>query len=96
MIDIYNYMGTRYDNSIAVQIGNLLVYFSYRTIIGFRWKGVKVGIKKTYSATTSKHQRNIGFDILLEPDKFDRAFYKALREALKECIEEHPLLSEVE
>jgi hypothetical protein len=48
-------------NCIAVEVGLLTVYFSYRTPIGYRWKGKAKHIcENIWGETTEKHMDIIG------------------------------------
>ncbi len=58
---IFNYMGSRYSNdnygahSLCVELGNLDLYYSYKTVIAYRYGGDLIVRKNDWSTTTGKH-----------------------------------------
>ena len=78
-----NYSSDNYGNSRYVEIGNLCLYFSYKTIVAFDYKGENVCRENSWSTTTGRHLNQI------EPDKKKRleseAFETKLEEVLQEC-----------
>ena len=85
-IKFWNYMHYSSDNygvhSRALMIGNLTLFFSYNTVIGFQYDGEQYYCENTFSRTTGKHLS------VLCPDKTKRmkqvAFQRLLDKALSD------------
>jgi hypothetical protein len=71
--------GTTGSNALAVQTGNLTLYYSYQTVIAFRSpeKGLVVS-ENVWSRTTGKHLNAISGDRIEYSE-----FHKQLSEVLK-------------
>jgi hypothetical protein len=65
--------GTPTGNYAEVYVGTLTLTFSYETVIALAIPGVgRIGTKRRWSSTTSKHQRAAGpYRFELEPSVFD-------------------------
>lgn len=71
----------------AVSVGNLDLYFSYKTVVAFRC--AKFGFvcsENVWSRTTGKHLNWI------EPHKPNRVSYDTFTKMLNEVLEEHKLV----
>lgn len=86
---VNNYMGRRYssDNygahSLEVDLGLLCLYYSYKTVVAFRYKGKLTVRVNDWSTTTGKHLNEIdGGDkkSRIEGEKFEKQLAQVLVE----------------
>lgn len=62
---INNYMSDRYSNdnygahSLCVDMGNIILYYSYKTIVAFSFQGRTMVRKNDWGPTTGKHLNKI-------------------------------------
>jgi len=78
-----NYSSGNYGiNCLKVEIGSLILYFSYSTIIAFRNKGNLIISKNYWSTTTRKHLNWINTDkkIRIKRDIFNEKLENKLKE----------------
>lgn len=83
-VKIWNYGHHKSDNygthTQGLMLGNLTLFFSYITIVGFQWRGKEYFMANEFSRTTGKHMN------ILCKDKSKRlkpvAFTKLLNQAL--------------
>ena len=82
----WNYMNNRYSSSnygahsLAISIGNLELYFSYDTVVAFRYKGKTYVSENCWGATTGKHLNAI------EPDKKRRIKREVFKNLLSKAL----------
>ena len=77
------YQGKNKDNFTAVQINNLIVWFSYNTVIAFSKNGKLTIRENDWSTTTGKHLNWINDDhsIRVSSDVFEQKLSAALTPA---------------
>jgi hypothetical protein len=81
-----NYLSDNYGPCRAVQLGDLILYFSYDTVIAFESPKTFLVVSKNYwSKTTGKHLNWIS------PNKKIRVASEEFERALKETLREHGL-----
>lgn len=81
-----NYKSDNYGSSRAVRIGNLTLYFSYKTVIAF-CEGYSVTVSENvWSVTTGRHLNWIGAG-----DKKSRLPRAEFEEALRKTLDKYGL-----
>lgn len=55
----HNYMGNGRDTSLSFSLGDVEIYFSYRTPVAFRAEGKLVVRENNWGVTTGKHLNSI-------------------------------------
>jgi len=55
--DLQNY--SRGNNATCVTIGDLDLYFSYKTVIAFRYEGRALGSVNEWGSTTVRHMNDV-------------------------------------
>jgi hypothetical protein len=84
-INLGNY-GNGQANSMFVEIGNLTLYFSYKTVIGFEGFGEPLTVSENlWGPTTGKHLN------LLQSDKDKRLARRVFEDRLNHLLSEHGL-----
>jgi len=76
-----NYSSDNYGSCRAVQIGKLILYFSYETVIAFE-DGCELTIRENdWSTTTGRHLNCINENkkIRINSDKFEKNLEKTLK-----------------
>lgn len=80
------YINSNYGSSRAVQVGNLTLYFSYRTVIAFQDGYSSLVITENmWGRTTGKHLNWIN------SDKSRRISYVEFKQKLEDCLKVHDL-----
>ncbi len=77
-----NYSSDNYGSSRVVSIGNLDLYFSYKTVIAFRDNTTGLIIRQnSWRATTGKHLNAINPDhsIRISSEEFEKKLNKVLK-----------------
>jgi hypothetical protein len=86
-----NYKSENYGSSRAVRIGDLTLYFSYKTIVAFRESGHSLKIvKNMWSTTTGRHLN------CLDRDKERRLEYSEFQRELKATLRKYGLVEQEE
>lgn len=88
-VEIWNYgdySSSNYGSSRAVRIGNLTLYFSYRTVVAFNDNNNFWISKNVWSNTTGRHLNCIN------RNKSIRIDYEEFKVKLNECLKRHGLL----
>jgi len=81
-----NYSNSNYGTSLAIQIGKLVLYYSYNTVVAFRDREEGFFISENvWSRTTGKHLN------WLESNKNNRMDYDDFRERLHEVLDKYNL-----
>lgn len=82
-----NYANSNYGaHTLEVSIGNLTLYFSYKTVVAFSIPGYLACSENQWSTTTGKHLNWI------EPDKRKRLSGEEFEDALNQVLKQHKLV----
>lgn len=76
-----NYSSDNYGSSRAVNIGDLTLYFSYKTVVAFSYKGEETIMKNYWNVVTGRHLNCIddNHKIRIDRNEFDIKLNKLLK-----------------
>lgn len=82
-----NYTNPNYGTSIAVRIGKLTLYFSYKTVVAFEDGNKRYVCENVFSSTTGKHLNWIDGG-----NKKNRLPYDEFKKKLEETLRKYELI----